>query len=134
VQVAEKTLKTLDAPISQVFPITDSGVYVVELFARDKLGRVQTLSADLYIGGNTPQSWQKSRDGVFEVKTDKKSYVPGELAHLLVQSPYATARALAIVEDPTGNRYFWKNVSGSRVVIDVPITDRHVPNFPCTWC
>ena len=68
-QVAEKTLKTLDAPISQVFPITDSGVYVVELFARDKLGRVQTLSADLYIGGNTPQSWQKSRDGVFEVKS-----------------------------------------------------------------
>ena len=129
-QVAEKTLKTLDAPISQVFPITDSGVYVVELFARDKLGRVQTLSADLYIGGNTPQSWQKSRDGVFEVKTDKKSYVPGELAHLLVQSPYATARALAIVEDPMGNRYFWKDVSGSRVVIDVPITDRHVPNLP----
>ncbi len=129
-QVAEKTLKTLDAPLSQVFPITDSGVYVVELFARDKLGRVQTLSADLYIGGNTPQSWKKSRDGVFEVKPDKDRYAPGELAHLVVQSPYATARALAVVEDPTGNRYYWKDVSGSRVVIDVAITDRHVPNLP----
>jgi uncharacterized protein YfaS (alpha-2-macroglobulin family) len=129
-QVAEKTVKSLAAPLSQVFPITDSGVYVVELFARDKLGRVQTLSADLYIGGSTPQSWQKSRDGVFEVKPDKKAYLPGEVAHLLVQSPYATARALAIIEAPTGNRYQWKDVSGSRVVIDVPITDRDVPNLP----
>ncbi len=129
-QVAEKTLKTLTTPLAQVFPIVDSGVYVVELFARDKLGRVQTLSADLYVGGSTPQSWQKSRDGVFEVKPDKKSYLPGDVAHLIVQSPYATARALAIIEDPTGNRYLWKDVSGSRVVIDVPITDRHAPNLP----
>jgi alpha-2-macroglobulin len=129
-QVAEKTLKTLDAPLSQTFPITDSGVYVVELFARDKLGRVQTLSADLYIGGSTPQSWQKSRDGVFEVKPDKPKYAPGDVAHLLVQSPYATAKALAIIEDPTGNRYVWKDVTGSRVVLDIPVTDRHVPNLP----
>ncbi len=129
-QVAEKTLKSTEAPLSQTFPITDSGVYVVELFARDKLGRVQTLSADLYIGGSTPQSWQKSRDGVFEVKPDKPKYAPGDVAHLVVQSPYATAKALTIVEDPTGNRYLWKDVSGSRVVVDVPITDRHVPNLP----
>jgi len=129
-QVAEKTLKSLSGPLAQVFPIKDSGIYVVELFARDKLGRVQTLSADLYVGGTTPLSWQKSRDGVFEVKPDKKSYAPGEVAHLVVQSPYATARALAVVEDPTGNRYLWRDVQGSRVVIDVPITDRHVPNLP----
>lgn len=129
-QVAEKSLKSVDAPLAQVFPITDSGVYVVELFARDKLGRVQTLSADLYIGGTTPQSWQKTRDGVFEVKPDKKSYAPGEVAHLVVQSPYATARALAVIEDPTGNRYLWKEVRGSRAVFDVSITDRHVPNLP----
>ncbi len=129
-QVAEKTLKTLETPLSQVFPLTESGVFVVELLARDKLGRVQTLSADLYISGQTPQSWQKSRDGVFEVKPDKKSYAPGEVAHLLVQSPYATARALTVVEEPGGNRYLWKDVSGSRVVIDLPITDRHTPNLP----
>ena len=52
VQVAEKTLTSAATrPLAQTFPITESGVYVVELFARDKLGRVQTLSADLYVGG-----------------------------------------------------------------------------------
>ncbi|MFZ5441614.1 MAG: alpha-2-macroglobulin [Myxococcota bacterium] len=129
-QVAEKLLTSDAAPLAHAFPITDSGVYVVELFARDKLGRVQTLSADLYIGGSTPQSWQKSRDGVFELKPDKKSYAPGEVAHVLVQSPYVNARALVVIEEPAGNRYLWKDVSGSKAVIDVPITDRFVPNLP----
>jgi uncharacterized protein YfaS (alpha-2-macroglobulin family) len=130
VQVAEKILTSATEALSHAFPITDSGVYVVELFARDKLGRVQTLSADLYVGGSTPQSWQKSRDGVFELKPDKKSYAPGDVAHVLVQSPYANARALVVIEEPSGNRYLWKDVSGSKAVIDVPITDRFVPNLP----
>ena len=130
VQVAEKTVTSMTEALKQPFPITESGVYVVELFARDKLGRVQTLSADLYVGGSTPQSWKKSRDGVFELKPDKKSYAPGEVAHVLVQSPYATARALVVIEEPAGNRYLWKDVSGSKAVIDVPITDRFVPNLP----
>ncbi len=129
-QVAEKIIPSGTAAVSQSFPITESGVYVVELFARDKLGRVQTLSADLYVGGSTPQSWQKSRDGVFELKPDKKSYVPGDVAHVLVQSPYATGRALVVIEEPAGNRYVWKDISGSKAVIDVPITDRFVPNIP----
>jgi uncharacterized protein YfaS (alpha-2-macroglobulin family) len=130
VQVAEKVVSSLTEPLAQAFPITESGVYVVELFARDKLGRVQTLSADLYIGGSTPQSWQKSRDGIFEVKPDKKEFAPGDVAHLLVQSPFVTARALVVIEEPTGNRYLWKDVSGSKAIIDVPITDRFVPNVP----
>ncbi len=78
-QVAEKTLTSGEAAISHAFDITESGVYVVELFARDKLGRVQTLSADLYVGGPTPQAWQKSRDGVFELKPDKPTYTPGDV-------------------------------------------------------
>lgn len=130
VQVGEQVLTSSTEAVSHAFPITESGVYVVELLARDRLGRVQTLSADLYVGGATPQSWQKSRDGVFEVKTDKPSYVPGDTAHLLVQSPWVTAKALVIVEAPAGNQYQWKEVVGSKVVVDLPITDRVVPNLP----
>lgn len=130
VQLAEKTLVSGTQATPHTFPIAESGVYVVELFARDQLGRVQTLSADLYIGGSTPQSWQKSRDGVFELKPDKKKYEPGEVAHVLVQSPFTTGQALVILEEPSGNRYQWKEIAGSKAVIDVPLTDRFVPNLP----
>lgn len=130
VQLAEKTLTSGADALTETFPIKDSGVYVVELFARDKLGRVQTPSADLYVGGSTPQSWQKSRDGIFELKPDKPSYAPGEVAHVLVQSPWASAQAMVVIEEPERNRYLWKDVSGSKAVIDVSITERFVPNLP----
>jgi alpha-2-macroglobulin len=60
-QVAEKTITTTDKPVPLSFEIKDAGVYVVELFSRDKLGRVQTMQADLYIGGQTPLAWNKSK-------------------------------------------------------------------------
>lgn len=128
--VAEKTITTTDKPLPLSFPIKDAGVYVVELFSRDRLGRVQTMQADLYIGGQTPLAWNKSKDGVFELKPDKKSYAPGDTAHLLVQSPYTTARALVVIEEPTGNAYSWHAVNGGKAVIDVKVTDKFVPNLP----
>jgi len=129
-QVAEKIVTSGDKPLPLSFDVKEAGVYVVELFSRDKLGRVQTMQADLYIGGQTPLSWNKSKEGVFELKPDKKTYAPGDTAHLLVQSPYTSARALVIVEEPTGNTYTWHNVSGGKAVIDVRVTDKFVPNVP----
>lgn len=130
VAVSEQTVTTKDGPLKLELPVKDAGVYVVELVARDKLGRVQTISADLYIGGGAPLSWQKSRDGVFELKADKPSYAPGEVAHLVVQSPYTSARALVVIEEPGGNRYEWKEVQGGKAVVDVTVTEKHVPNLP----
>lgn len=130
VQLAEKTIVSTDKPIEVPFPIKDAGVYVVELFSRDKLGRVQTIQADLYIGGKQALSWAKTRAGVFELRPDKKGYAPGETAHVVVESPYTTAQALIVVEEPAGNTYTWKEVAGGKVVVDVKIAEQHTPNLP----
>lgn len=130
VQLSEQAVRTKAGPLELELPVKDAGVYVVELVARDKLGRVQSLSADLYVGGGGPVAWQKSRDGVFELKADKPAYAPGEVAHLVVQSPYTQARALVVIEEPGGNRYEWKEVQGGKTVIDVAVTEKHVPNLP----
>lgn len=130
IQVAEKTIRSGDKPLAVPFDLKEAGVYVVELFARDKLGRVQSLQADLYIGGKTALAWNKTREGVFELQPDKKSYIPGETAHVLVESPYTTARALVVIEEPGGNLYSWKQVSGGKVVVDVKIGPQHAPNLP----
>ncbi len=128
--VADVNVVTDEKPVTKALPITESGVYVVELSSRDKLGRVQVLSADLYIGGQTPLAWPRTREGVFELKPDKAKYAPGEIAHIVVQSPYANARVLAVVEEPEGNRYTWQDVREGRSTIDVPIGDKHTPNLP----
>src|SRR5207244_3601915 len=102
VKLSEVQVVSGDKPVVQALRIEESGVYVVELFARDKLGRVQTLSADLYVGGKGALAWQKPREGVFELTPEQKKYKPGETARIVVQSPFQTARALVVVEEPQG--------------------------------
>jgi uncharacterized protein YfaS (alpha-2-macroglobulin family) len=130
VKLLEKAITTDDKPVIPALPIAESGVFVVELFARDKLGRVQTLSADLYVGGATPVAWPKSREGVFELSTDKRVYQAGDTAKLILQSPYQRGQALVIVEEPGGNRYTWHEVSGGKAVHEIKIGPEHVPNLP----
>ncbi|MBM4283519.1 MAG: hypothetical protein FJ137_23185, partial [Deltaproteobacteria bacterium] len=70
-KVAEQTVTTrADGAVKVDLPVGGAGVYVVELVARDKLGRVQSLSADLYIGGREPVAWSKGQAGVFELVPD----------------------------------------------------------------
>ncbi|MHB8872287.1 MAG: alpha-2-macroglobulin [Myxococcaceae bacterium] len=130
VKLLEKTVLTGESPVIPVLPVKEAGVYVVELFARDKLGRVQTMSADLYVGGPQPVAWQKSREGVFELTSDAKKYKPGQSAKLIIQSPFQSGRALVIVEEPGGNSYSWREVSGGKAVYEHKVLPQHTPNLP----
>jgi uncharacterized protein YfaS (alpha-2-macroglobulin family) len=129
VKLSEQVVKTDVQPVAPTFGLKESGVYVVELIARDKLGRVQTLSADLYVGGQTPVAWKKPRQGVFELATDKQKYRPGDTARIIIQSPFQQGRALVVVEEPGGNTYTWREVSGGKAVHELPIKASHVPNI-----
>ncbi|HUB08190.1 MAG TPA: alpha-2-macroglobulin family protein, partial [Myxococcales bacterium] len=129
-KITEVKVTTAGAPVKPAFELKDSGVYVVELFARDRLGRVQTLSADLYVGGRTPVAWEKAHQGTFQVATDQKSYAPGDVARLLIQSPFAEGHALVVVERPEGNEYAWVDVSGGKGERRIAIRGNNVPNLP----
>ncbi|WP_224249316.1 alpha-2-macroglobulin [Hyalangium gracile] len=128
VKLSEQVVKTDVQPVLPSFALKEAGVYVVELIARDKLGRVQTLTADLYVGGQTPVAWKKPRQGVFELATDKPKYRPGDTARIIIQSPFQQGRALVVVEEPGGNTYTWREVSGGKAVHELTIKPNHVPN------
>jgi uncharacterized protein YfaS (alpha-2-macroglobulin family) len=130
VKVAEQTVKTAAEPVAASIPIREAGVYVVELTGRDRLGRVQTLSADLYAGGPGPVAWQKPREGLLGLTPDKPGYAPGQVARVVIESPVQSGRALVVVEDPAGNTYRWIDVQGGKAVAEIPIQGRHVPNLP----
>jgi uncharacterized protein YfaS (alpha-2-macroglobulin family) len=130
VKLSEQKVTTDVQSVAPSLALKEAGVYVVELIARDKLGRVQTLTADLYVGGQTPMAWKKPRQGVFELATDKPKYRPGDTARIIIQSPFQQGRALVVVEEPSGNTYTWREVSGGKAVYELPIKSNHVPNIP----
>ena len=80
----------------------DAGVYVVQLEAYDRLKRRQQVSVDFFVGGDTPVTFARPPAKSATITTDKDKYAPGDTATLIIQSPFQNARALAIVEQPSG--------------------------------
>lgn len=129
-KILEQTATTTTSPLAVSLPVQGAGVYVVELVSKDKLGRVQTLSADLYIGGKEPVSWAKGQAGVFELVPDNSSYVPGQTANVVIKSPFAKAAGLLIIERPTGNDYRPFDVVDGNATVAVAIDASMTPNVP----
>ena len=112
------------------FEVRDAGVYVVELEADDKAGRRQSVKVDLFMSGDTPVTWSRPPAQTVTMSTDKPEYAPGESATLIVQSPFQTARALAVIEEPEGRfRYDWFDVANGFGRYQVPIRHAQVPRL-----
>ncbi|MEQ9502157.1 MAG: alpha-2-macroglobulin family protein [Deltaproteobacteria bacterium] len=128
--VMEKKLKSRTAPQAIDLPIETGGVYVVEVAGRDRLGRAQVVSVDLYVGGDQTVTWQKPEDDTFEVATDKATYEPGDKATFLLKSPFANGRALVVVEGPDRNRYEWIDVKAGAATYRHVVKKNEVPRLP----
>lgn len=127
----EKTVQTGGDAVKLDLPIGESGVYIVEIEASDSLGRRQVVSVDLFVGGNQPVTWSRPPAQIFKVTTDKPAYIPGETATLVLESPFQTARALAIVERPDGvNRYEWLDIKNGYGKFTLPIDKTFMPRLP----
>jgi len=126
----ERKLVSTEAPTALDLPIDEPGVYIVELEARDALGRVQVVSVDLYVGGEGKLSWNKAEAGVFDVSTDRDSYRPGQTAKLLIRSPFQTGSALVVVEGPKQNQYRSVPIVGGKATVPVKIREGWVPKLP----
>ncbi|HSA23749.1 MAG TPA: MG2 domain-containing protein, partial [Myxococcota bacterium] len=126
----ELELTTGPQPVVQALKLEQAGVYLVELVARDRLGRVQSLEADVFVGGTQALAWEKPSQGVFELGTDKERYRPGEVAQLVLKSPFQRAQALVILEDPAGVRHEWLQVEGGKAVHPVRVGEHMAPNLP----
>ena len=126
--VAERQVTSGAAPIPVHFGVTEAGVYQVEVTAADRVGRTQTVRVDLFMAGDTPVTWQRPPAETVGVSTDKDRYDPGETATLVIQSPFQTARALAVVEEPEGRfRYDWVDITNGFGRYALPIRKQQTP-------
>lgn len=126
----ERKLDSTDASQSLRFDAKEAGIYLLELTAEDKAGRRQTVRVDLFMAGGTPVTWSRPPSRTVTVTTDKDDYAPGETATLLVQSPFQTARALAVTEEPDGQfRYDWVDIQDGYGRYAVPVLKEATPRL-----
>lgn len=129
-KVSEQKVKSTAQALPVTLQLEGAGVYLVELETQDRLGRAQKVAVDFYAGGNEPVSWSRPPSEVFKVTPDKPRHLPGETAHLVLESPFQEAQGLAIIEAPEGNRYRWFQVRNGAATFDVPIQKNFVPRLP----
>ncbi len=130
VPLIQQTLISIAEPMELSFPVEEAGVYVVEIAAQDRLGRRQSVSADLYVAGDTAVAWEKPQANVFETAPDKTAYDPGETANLLLKSPFQQAHALIIVEGPKANQYHWVEIENGQGIFPLQIGGDMTPSVP----
>lgn len=132
--VEQREVTTGSSPLELVFKDREPGVYIIDLSSHDKLGRLQTLQLDLFLAGDQPVVWKKSKQKVFETVTDKSAYVPGDQASIVLKSPYQNALALAVVERPDGApEYQWITVSKGQATFTLDITEDMIDRIPVSF-
>jgi uncharacterized protein YfaS (alpha-2-macroglobulin family) len=129
-KIAELKVTSGAGPQPVALALPRSGVYVVEVEARDRLGRTQVVAVDLYAGGEQAVTWTKPPAGAFNVVADKAEYRPGETAVLVLESPFQRGRALAVIEAPEGNTYQWLAVEGGAATFKLPVHGNYAPRLP----
>jgi uncharacterized protein YfaS (alpha-2-macroglobulin family) len=130
VKIYEENHVSIDGIQQLKVAVEESGVYVIEILARDKLGRLQTVKTDFFLEGDTPVFWGKTEANVFETVPEKDSYAAGDTARLIIKSPYQTARALVAIEAPKENRYEWVDIENGQAVYELFIEPDMVPRVP----
>jgi alpha-2-macroglobulin len=85
----------------------------------------------LWIMGASEAGWDSSTETT-QIVTDKKSYAPGDIAHLSIVSQASGFDALVLVEGETLLKHETMHSAGSTLSFDLPITAEAMPNLTVT--
>ena len=130
--VAERSLVSTAGVLTPAFPVKEGGVYLVEVSARDQLGRLLRVASDLFVAGDNPVTWERRKESLFEASPDRVSYQPGMTANILLKSPFQEGFALVVVERPEENEYGWVPIRGGQGIYPVRISETMAPGVPVT--
>jgi uncharacterized protein YfaS (alpha-2-macroglobulin family) len=128
--ILDRDMKSAGKPQDLALEVKEAGVYVIEISAHDKSGRLLKVSADFYLAGQQAIAWKKTMANVFECVPDREFYYPGQTAHLALKSPFQNARALVVVEGPAQNTYHWLDVANGQAVFEILIAGDMTPQMP----
>lgn len=107
----------------------EAGYFIVRARSTDRRGNPVAASYGVYVDGESERvAWPVFDGPRLELVTNKKSYEIGDVAKILVKSPFKEAEALVTIERQGIHDKRRIPVKGSMPTIDVPITKEMWPN------
>ncbi len=116
-------------PVSCTFDTSIGGRYQITAHITDTLGRVNRSSITRWVsGGQQPPSREVEQETATLIP-DKENYQPGDVAEILVQSPFTHAEGLLTVSR-SGMLYSERfSITDSTTTLQVPIEEGYIPNI-----
>ncbi|MDR1545803.1 MAG: hypothetical protein LBU12_03640 [Deltaproteobacteria bacterium] len=104
------------------------GFYWLKAELKDSEGRRNEAAVSFYATGDGAVGWRYSNDELVALVADKPAYEPGDVAKILVQSPFASGQALVTVERSGVRSSQVVDVVDHSPVFEVPLTAADAPN------
>ena len=104
------------------------GFHIARATVKDDERRRHTASVGIYVTGPGFVAWQRNDTDRVDLVLDKASYGVGEIAHVLIKSPYPEANAVLTVEREGVLERRLVSLHGSVQTVDIPIREEMVPN------
>jgi alpha-2-macroglobulin len=105
-----------------------AGEYVLRARAQDKDGGQVSTEYSLYDSGNETVTWDYRNASQIDLIPDKAEYHPGDVAHVLVKSPFTGQAIVDIARGPDILRSERVKLEGNTPTLDIPVTANDLPN------
>ncbi len=122
------TVLTAATPLTRLFVPKDAGVYVLRASARDDRGNRTTTESYFYAIGQGYVAWEREDDDRVDLVPNTTQYRPGDIARIMVKSPFESAEALVTLEREGILSHQTLKLMGSTPTLEIPITETHLPN------
>ncbi|NOZ27762.1 MAG: hypothetical protein GXP39_06885 [Chloroflexi bacterium] len=109
----------------------EGGQYIVRAHAVDDQGRPVTSAAFIWVSGRASEfvPWRMESHDRIELVADKKEYRVGDVARVLVPSPYqGPVRALLTIERGHILSHQVITLTGNSETLEIPILSEYAPN------
>lgn len=127
-EISRCGVRTGKEPKACVVTPPKAGYFLARATAKDAQGRIATTAIDLYVYGTGQVAWRTENANRVELVPDKSEYRAGDVAKILVKSPFPRAEGLLSYEALGMLETKRVSLEGSAVAIEVPIGEAHVPN------
>lgn len=117
-----------DMPIELEIRPSEPGYYWVMAELKDDRGRVNQAATDFYVSGPGPVGWHMTNDDRLNLVPDKREYRPGDVARIMVQSPFESGEGLLTVERAGVRQVYTFKIENQAPVLTVPLTEEDAPN------
>ena len=127
--VDSTTLTSTNRASAYLFTPKKSGYYILEAQGSDARGRTTKSAIFFYVSGADYVAWERGDDDRVELIPDRKRYKPGDVATIMVQSPFEKCRALLTIERESIFESRVLELTGTAPTIQIPIKENYLPNM-----